>query len=304
MHKSSRSDLPRIQFLKMSVEIIAPLITLIFNQCINQDIFPTSFKLAEIIPIHKSGARTDINNYRPISLLSPFSKIFETHLYNCLTDFFNKNNVIYNKQFGFKENLSTDLAVIDTVNYITSCLDNKLTTCSVFLDLSKAFNTINHKIVLNKLQKYGIRGHPLKRLENYLNHRIQVTKLNSFISQPLEIGVGVPQGSCLGPLLFTIYINDIALNSNFNIRLFADDACLSLSHKDPVILEQNVNKELKHINYWLQANKLFLNYSKTNYLIFTKLKSKHKFNIQIQNNTLSQENTVKYLGITIDDKLN
>ena len=129
--------------------------------------------------------------------------------------------------------MSTELAVIDTVDYISSCLDNKITTCSVFLDLSKAFNTVNHKILLRKMEKSGIRGHTLKLMENYLKNRIQVTKVISFISQPLEINVGVPQGSCLGPLLFIIYINDIALNSNFNIRLFADDAVSASATKIP-----------------------------------------------------------------------
>ena len=142
-NKSSRSDLPRIQFLQISAEIIAPTITELFNQCIAQSIFPTSFKLAEIIPIHKTGAKSDMNNYRPIALLSPFSKIFELHLQKCLIEFFNKNNVINKKQFCFKENSSTDLAVLDTVEHISKALDKNLVTCSIFLDLAKAINTVD-----------------------------------------------------------------------------------------------------------------------------------------------------------------
>ena len=302
-NKSSRSDLPKICFLKISVEVIAPLITELFNQCIVQSVFPTSLKLAEVIPIHKSGPKTNINNYRPISLLSPFSKLFETHLCNCLTDFFNKNNVIYKKQFGFKENSSTDLAVIDTVDHITTCLENDLTTCSVFLDLAKAFNTVNHSILLQKLEKYGIRGDSLKLIESYIRSRKQMTRVNSFKSKQLEINTGVPQGSCLGPLLFLIYINDIHLNTAFSIRLFADDASLSLSHSCPRALETNVNNELKTIYKWLQRNKLFLNFSKTNYLIFSKKKTKHNFTITMANNILKEEQTTKYLGVTIDHKL-
>ena len=136
--KSSRSDLPKIKFLKLSVEIISPIITEIFNKCIAAGFFPTSLKLAEVIPIHKSGPKNNINNYRPISLLSPFSKLFEMHLYNNLKFFFSKNNIIYKHQFGFIENSSTSLAVIDTVNEIISTLELNHTNCSIFLDLAKA----------------------------------------------------------------------------------------------------------------------------------------------------------------------
>ena len=142
INKSSRSDLPGIKFLKMSVKVIVPIITKIFNQCILDGLFPTSLKIAEVIPIFKSGSKTDMDNYRPISLLSPFSKIFETHLYNCLINFLNQNNILYGKQFGFRNASSTDLAVINTINEISTNLDNNLITCGIFLDLAKAFNFV------------------------------------------------------------------------------------------------------------------------------------------------------------------
>ena len=261
-------------------------------------------KLAEVIPIYKSGSKTDINNYRPISLLSPFSKIFETHIHNNLTKFFNRNKVIYNNQFGFKEDSSTELAVIDIINEIISSVDNNLTNCCIFLDLAKAFNTVNHGILLSKLDKYGVRGPPLHLIKHYLNNRQQITNINNFKSNKLNINVGVPQGSCLGPLLFLIYINDMHLCTSLKLSLFADDTCLSLSHEDPQILQNCLNMELKNINNWLEKNKLFLNHSKSNYLIFSKKKNKPSITISINNNILQQQHTTNYLGIIIDDNLN
>ena len=253
--------------------------------------------------IYKTGPKNDINNYRPISLLSPFAKLFETHLYNNLIIFLTKNNVLYNNQFGFRSNSSTDLAVIDSINDIISSIENNLTNCSIFLDLSKAFNTVNHNILIKKLEKYGIRGLPLNLIKSYLNNRQQFTTINSYKSKNLEINVGVPQGSCLGPLFFLVYVNDMHLSCNLKIRLFADDACVSLSHKDPIILEKQINEELNKLNHWLQENKLFLNYSKSNYLIFSKRRNKTTMSISINNQILSQQSTAKYLGVTIDENL-
>ena len=302
-NKSTRSDLPKILFLKISVEIISPILTEIINRCILMGVFPTSLKIAEVIPIYKNGAKTNCDNYRPISLLSPFSKLIESHIYNNLIKFFNKNNVLYNNQFGFRDDRSTDLAVIDTVNGITKSLDKKLTNCSIFLDLAKAFNSVNHHILLQKLEKYGIRGLPLLLLQSYLKNRQQWTRVNGSRSDKLYINVGVPQGSCLGPLLFLIYINDMHLCTRLNLRLFADDACLGMSHVDPVALEIIMNNELVNVNKWLQDNKLFLNYDKTSYLIFSRKRNKPKFTLTINNHILKQQHCTKYLGITIDDNI-
>lgn len=303
-NKSTRSDLPKIFFLKISVNIISPVITTIFNNCISNGFFPTSLKVAEIIPIYKSGSKSDINNYRPISLLSPFSKILESHVHNNLNKFFEKHKVIYNNQFGFIKDSSTELAVINSVNDIISSIDDNKINCSIFLDLAKAFNSVNHTILLDKLDKYGVRGIALQLIENYLNNRIQRTIINSHVSKNLPINVGVPQGSCLGPLLFLIYVNDMHLCTKLKLQLFADDACLSLSHEDPIYLENTVNIELINIDNWLTNNKLFLNYSKSSFLIFNKKQHQHKFQISINNNILKQNHIAKYLGITIDDNLN
>ena len=304
VNKSSRSDVPKIKFLKMSVEVIAPIVTKIFNLCIAKGVFPDSLKLAEVIPIFKSGSKSSAINYRPISLLSPFSKIFESHIYSHLIKYLDKYSLLYRHQFGFRDKSSTEFAVTQILDSINEVIQKKSIQCSVFLDLAKAFNTVNHKILLDKLATYGIRGIPLMLLRNYLDKRMQCTNVNSVKSNLRKVSHGVPQGSCLGPLLFLIYINDLPKCTNLNVTLFADDACLSFEHSDPLQLENIVNTELDKVSTWLNENKLFINHTKSNFLIFTKKKVDHHFSISIQDFKLGQAHQAKYLGIVLDDKLN
>ena len=172
------------------------------------------------------------------------------------------------------------------------------------MDLAKAFNTVDPGILLQKLEKYGIRGLPLKLISSYLSERYQYTYTNNTKSSLKQVHKGVPQGSSLGPLLFLIFINDLPLATNMTVRMFADDACLSFNHPDPQTLQDTVNKELKLVNNWLVDNKLYLNEKKTTYIIFTNKHISHKFKISINNNELKQSISTKYLGIIIDEKLN
>ena len=205
-----------------------------------------------------------------MSLLSSFAKIFENHIYRNLNSFFNKNNVLHKLQYGFRKNSSTELAVTQIVDEIVKTIEKKSILCSIFLDLAKAFNTVNHKILLKKLNAYGIRGNALKLLSSFLVNRKQCTTVNGQKSNFSIVDSGVPQGSTLGPLLFLIYINDLPLHTNLRVRLFADDACLSFESNNAVFLEEKVNFELNKVNKWLNENKLFLNSSKSNFVIFTK----------------------------------
>ena len=302
--KSCRSDTPKIKFLKISVNIIAPIITKIFNFCIVKGVFPDALKLAEVVPIYKSGNKENMNNYRPISLLSPFSKIFESYLYDQLLQYLDKNNILYKMQYGFRKNNSTELAVTQIVDDIIDVIEDSSIQCSLFLDLAKAFNTVNHDILIYKLEKYGIRGPPLLLLSSFLYNRYQSTTVNNVHSSLKVVNCGVPQGSSLGPLLFLLYINDLPLCTNLKVTLFADDACLSFSHHNAVVLEQIVNAELVKVSHWLISNKLFINYSKSNYLIFTKKQIKNKFNVILDNTMIDQVHSTKYLEIIINDKLN
>ena len=179
-----------------------------------------------------------------------------------------QNKLLYNMQYGFRQNSSTELAVCHIVDELSDCIDKKLVNCTVFLDLAKAFNTVDHKILIKKLENYGIRGIALNLLQSFLSNRKQFTKVNGYQSSAKLIDTGVPQGSTLGPFLFLIYINDISFASKIKVRLFADDACLSIEHSDPKVVQQTVNEELFKIHQWLEDNKLFVNYSKSNFLIF------------------------------------
>ena len=303
-NKSSPSSCSPIKLIKIAAEVLIPVLTYIFNRCLIEGIFPSSFKIAEVIPIFKSGSKLSISNHRPISLLSPFSKLLEKCIFNRLNDFFNSYNLLYKFQFGFRNNSSTENAVLQIYNELLSKINKKEISCSIFIDLKKAFDTVNHSILIKKLNKYGVRGICSKLFESYLSERKQYTLVNGYKSNCSNINCGVPQGSTLGPLLFLIYINDFYLASNFTLNLFADDAYLTMSDYSPQVLQTKVNKELEKINTWLTSNKLTVNLNKTTYLIITNKKYSFKFEIKMGNKIINQNTEANYLGTIIDQKLN
>ena len=244
---------------KQCIENYVVPLTYIINMSLIEGIFPSKFKLVKVVPIFKSG-ESDSYNYRPISVLSFFSKIFEKIIYNYVVHFMDKNDTIYKYQFGFRKKHSTQQAIITLVDKITSSLDSGDIIIGVFLDLKKAFDTVNHHILLKKLSSYGIRGTILKWLESYLSDRLQFVTFDGTQSEVKSVKCGVPQGSILGPLLFNIYINDIYNVSEFLFTIvYADDTCVLLNgkHLDDLIIQ--INRELELLFTWLQANKLSLN---------------------------------------------
>jgi len=206
-------------------------------------------------------------------------------------------------QYGFTKHFSISDAVMDACNEILGKLKWKKITCSIFLDLAKAFGSINHSILLKKLEKYGICGLLLKLFTCYLLNRQQYTRINNEVSEINRITCEVPQGSTLGPLLFNIYINDLLLATKFQTRLFADDANITASHHQINKLENMINNELNHISNWMKINKLTINYKKTEYIIATNKKSKPTLNLKIDENKINQSTSIKYLGVIIDDTL-
>src|SRR6266516_5996319 len=204
---------------------LGPALCYVFNLSLSSGIFPSALKIAKVIPIYKKGSHAELGNYRPISLLKIFSKIFEHIVAARVSSFFVKYNLLYNDQFGFRSKHSTNLALLNTVADILRSLVKINYVAGIFLDLSKAFDSIPHTILLKKLSHYGIRGQMLNWFKSYLMNRSQYTCVNGYNSTCMNIEYGVPQGSVLGPLLFLIFINDIGFltNLNYKPKLFADD---------------------------------------------------------------------------------
>ena len=281
-------------------------LSIIFNLAIEQGIFPHLLKKAKVIPIHKGDSKMVVSNYRPISLLPIFGKIFEKVIFKRLTEFIKKFQIIYNKQYGFQSGKSTEHAILDITQQILNSLEQKENPCCVFLDFAKAFDTVNHKILLAKLHHYGIRGIPLQLIESYLTDREQCVQVNNSTSDFDKISHGVPQGSILGPLFFLRYINDIANSSSLlSFYLFADDTTIFLADKCIKRLEENLNRELAKVSQWLIANKLSLNVKKSNSLLFrTKNEpSSIKINLVLNGSPIEEKCKAKYLGVILDHKL-
>ena len=203
----------------------------IINKSVETGIYPKKLKHAKIIPVFKSMDETDPSNYRPISLLSVFNRIFGKVMYNRLKSFLEKYNPLFENQYGFRERRSTQHAIIDIVNQIQIKMDQKMYLCGIFIDLQKAFDTVNHFIILRKLEHYGIRGIVNDWFRSYLLDRKQTVQVGNNTSDNETTLAGVPQGSVLGPLLFLIYVNDIYKASNkLKFCLFADDTNILYSH--------------------------------------------------------------------------
>uniref|UniRef100_A0A1B6GF67 Reverse transcriptase domain-containing protein n=1 Tax=Cuerna arida TaxID=1464854 RepID=A0A1B6GF67_9HEMI len=262
-YKASGSDKIPIKFIKNLVYIISEPLAYIFNLCIETGIFPDKLKIATINPIYKNeGILSDPSNFRPISLLPIIGKIFEKCLYERLYSYLEKYNLLSRKQFGFRVNKNTE----EAINLVVSNINQN--TLITFLDLKKAFDTVDFKILLYKLEKLGIRGKCLNLFASYLDNRFCNTRIGNKISNLEKITCGVPQGSCLGPLLFLMYINSITdLDLNSKLVLFADDTALIVKGNE---LYKKTNEDLTKIKYWLQQNKLTLNLQKTEYIDFSK----------------------------------
>ena len=281
--------------VKTAGSVITKYLTSLINVSFYEGFFPSELKKAKVFPLFKNGSRVEENNYRPISLLNVLSKIYERSMLTRVYEYMEGFNLFYFKQFGFRKKHSTIDALAELTERIRS---SKSETVSFFLDLKKAFDTLDHEILLNKLEQYGIRHNSWKWFQSYLCGRSQRVTLSGASSNWLSITCGVPQGSILGPLLFLIYINDLPKACNHvSVYLFADDTnlCgLDCSRSD-------IQTDLDNVASWLNANKLKLNLSKT-FQISTKA-SASSLRFNIASGLINIDHECKYLGLIIDSKL-
>ena len=289
------------EIIKFCSRDLAPLLTNLINLSFSEGCFPNCLKSAKVIPVHKGEDKTDMNNYRPISLLSVISKVFERAMFSRISEFLENNKLLCQSQFGFR----TKRSAVDAVAHIIERIRNnhfKTQYTCIYLDLKKAFDTIEHSRLLRKVCNIGIRGKALTWLESFLEGRTQCVSVNECISGLQSVKYGVPQGSILGPLLFIIYIND--LESVCNIvqpTFFADDTNLLIPLEKPLTNESEIINELQLIDGWLKANKLALNLDKTHCMPFKKKNRHHEFVIGTE--SIQVSDSVKYLGIWVDRNL-
>lgn len=307
------------KFLKLSQNILVPIISHLVNLCFSSGIFPRALKKSIVTPVYKSGDRDDVNNYRPISVLPALSKIMEKLINNRLLNYLNKYNLLSKHQYGFRKGISTEDAILDLSTLLVKNMDNGKKCLTVFLDLKKAFDTVSVPILLQKLEDIGIRGTAHALFQSYLSDRKQRVKIGDVFSEDINIYFGVPQGSITGPTLFLIYINNLC-NMDIpagKIFTYADDTAIVFSGNTWEEVRSRAETGLARVAKWLDINLLTLNTVKTNYICFSIRNSTQpdsNFEIKIHNcNRQSTQNCncpsitrivkTKYLGVNVDQRL-
>ena len=296
------------ELIHLIKEIIAYPLSQLINHSFTSGVYFQKLKISKTMPFFKNkGNIMDCENYRPISLLSNINKIVEKLMHNRLYNFLNDNNCIYENQFGFRSNHSTNHALINLTENIRSSLDNNEISVGVFIDLQKTFDTVDHQILISKLNYYGIRGTANNWFNSYLSNRKQYVTINGHDSDEVDMEYGVPQGSVLGPLLFLMYINDLQKAIKYSTAShYADDTYLLNCNKSPKKLQKLINLDLRNLCNWLKSNKISLNSGKTELLIFRHPNKKinYDFKIKIDGKKIIPSKYVKYLGVLIDAHLN
>lgn len=294
--------------LKSIKEYISEPIALIINQSFRTSIFPDKLKIAKVLPLFKKGDATSLTNYRPISILSSVSKIFERAIHNQITEHLESHKLLHPSQYGFRKHYSTELAGVHLVDSIVKKLNDRYKSVGIFMDLSKAFDTLDHTILVSKLSYFGFSLDACNLIKNYLYNRWQYVDLEGHASKSKLLSTGVPQGSILGPLLFVMYMNDIT-NSTESLQptLYADDTTLLFSpgrNVHPANLTRFLNYALSSVSNWFRANRLSLNVEKTKFMIFHK-KNSTPLNIELKIDDLVIERvrTFKFLGLMLNENL-
>ena len=278
----------------------------IINLSISTGCVPDILKSAKVVPIYKKDSKQDVSNYRPISILTSTSKIMEKIIHEQVESYLVKNNILFEFQSGFRHKYSTNTCLIHLTDYIKHELSLGRYVGMVLIDLRKAFDTVNHSILGQKLEAVGFDELSIKWFKSYLQDRSQLVCVNDASSDKLKISCGVPQGSVLGPLLFNLYINDMESSIDCKLMLYADDSALLVSHKDFSIVENSLSNNLSNLRNWLIYNKLSLHLGKTQSILFgskRKLKIHNHLNVTCGDISIDSVDKTQYLGLKINQNM-
>jgi len=304
LHPSKSTGLDNIpaKFLRDGALILKDPITHIINLSIATNTVPDDLKQARVKPLFKKNSRSEVGNYRPISILNVVSKILEKAVYVQLDQYLSDHKLLYSHQSGFRGSYSTDTCLIHLTDHVRTQISKGNYTGMVMLDLQKAFDTVNHEILCNKLQAMGVES--ISWFRSYLSGRQQIVSVNGTDSEPMSISCGVPQGSVLGPLLFLCYVNDMPISVNCKLLLYADDSALLVDGKNPSEIADRLSSELESCRQWLIDNKLSLHLGKTETILFRSRRNLNKpynFTVTCNQEPIKSTDSVKYLGVTLDE---
>ena len=284
------------KLLKYCAESVVDPLTIIINRSTAAGLFPDSLKVAKVIPIYKEGDREVFSDYRPISFLPVLGKIYERVIYARFLTYIDKFSLLDENQLGFRKEHKTVGAIACVIQQIRQAMDQKQSSCSIFLELKKAFDTLDHDILPSKLKSFGFRGRVLTLLKSYLNNRKQFLQLDSYRSSCQSVKCGVPQGSALGPSLYLLYINDLPRHVNACITFFADDTNIFSNENTSL---QSLADILDKVDEWMRSNKLKSNLDKSTAVCF----GKNTVNHHMEGFELNIRQKLKYLGVIIDEKI-
>ena len=305
--KATGIDTIPAKVIKEIAEEIAPPLTFLINKSLEHGIFPSAEKIAKITPLYKSGDRSNTDNYRPISILNIISKVVERVVFDQLSNYLEENNLLSDYQYGFRKKRSTKDAVTKFTDHIRKNMDSSKVTGALYMDLRKAFDTVNHSCLLHKLPYYGILNIEVEWFSSYLFQRSQTVFLDGILSSKEFVTHGVPQGSILGPLLFVLLINDLPNQLQFcNVLMYADDTVLYFSSKCSKEIENCINSDANSVNSWMKENCMILNpkKGKTEFVMYACRTRKDPIKVVVDNNVINQPNMYTYLGVILDSHLN
>ena len=292
-----------VKTVKNNSHLFSVHITMLYNYSVEKRVFPGNLKIARVMPGHKSGQKDLIDNFRPISNLCVISKIFEKLTYNRIMSFTDKHNLLSECQFGFRKGKNITLASIKLINMIVNAYHEKAYAACFFLDLRKAFDIIDHEILITKLGHMGYRGHISEYLKSYISNRKQFVQIKDFKSNDCKITKGVPQGSILGPILFCLFINDMEMAVDTDAVLFADDAAFFVKAPTIEMLYERIEKLFSDLHIYLEKNKLVPNLSKSKLIYFNSRPVPVLQDILFNGHAIEWVEEFKYLGLTITNKM-